>query len=306
MNDAVIVHRHARRKWHGVHEPWRYRPEAFRWIGEQIAGINLLPLAQQVRAWLQQRGQLPVLSTADREERGGYTNRYTFSGVALALIMGRVINSFHDYVHDETPDHDEVDAEIERLRLYNEVVLYSARLCEVLIKQLLYCTQMPKSRYERMALGALLESPCPSCKKENGKNPHSVSLVGSLAHPFRLCLEFEHCAMDHMDLANRLRNSQAAHAEVQTLNIRSVADSKAQLRMDCDEVLTGFLHMLSHLEKVEQRMLDDLAEKGEAIILRKLTGQPVEDGNFRLDPGERFLYRLGSDTRRKRPTPRAH
>jgi hypothetical protein len=196
MNDPVRRSHHARRAWHGVHEPWCYRSEAFRWIGEQIVGINFLPLAQQMRAWLQQRGQLPVASSADREASGGYTNPYTFSGVSLALIMGRVVNSFHTYINEQTPDHDEVDAEIERLRMYNEVVLYSARLCEVSIKQLLYCTQMPESRYERMGLGALLESPCPSCGKQSGKKPHSVSLVGSLAHPFHLCLEFEHCAMD--------------------------------------------------------------------------------------------------------------
>lgn len=76
--------------------------------------------------------------------------------------------------------------------------------------------------------------------------------------------------MDHMDLVNKLRSLQAAHSGIQTLNIRSVEDSKAQLLSDCDEVLTGSLHMLSHLEKLEERMLDDLAEKGEAIILLKL------------------------------------
>jgi hypothetical protein len=237
-----------------------------------------------------QRGPLPIASTTDQQTEGGYTNPYTFSGVSLALIMAGVVNDFHDYTTTQTSDHDEVNAEIERLRLYNEVVLYAARICEVAIKQLLYCTQIPKSRYEPAALGTLLESPCPSCKRQNGKEPHSVSLVGSIAHPFRLCLEFEHCAMDHMDLVNRLRNSQAAHSGIQTLNIRSVEDSKAQLLNDCDEVLTAFLHMLSHLENLEEKMLDDLAEKGEAIVLLKLNGLPAEDCNFRLNPGERFVH----------------
>jgi hypothetical protein len=204
--------------------------------------------------------------------------------------MGRIVNAFHDYATMQTPDHDEVDAEIERLRLYNEVVLYAARICEVAIKQLLYCTQFPEAQYKRMALGALLESQCPSCKRQNGKEPHSVSMVGSLAYPFRLCLEFDYCTMDHIDLVNKLRNSQAAHSEIQMLNIRSVEDSKTQLLNDCDEVLTGFLHMLSHLEKLEERMLDDLAEKSEAIVLLKLNGLPAEDCNFKLTPGERFVY----------------
>ena len=235
-----------------------------------------------------QRGQLPTACKADQREKGGYTNPYTFNGVALALILGRVVNASFDYGTKQSLEHSEVDAEIERLRLYNEVLLYAARICEVVIKQLLYCTQIPESRYKRMALGALLESPCPSCNKRSGKKPHSVSLVGTLAHPFHLCIEFEHCAMDHMDLVNKLRNSQAAHSEIQTLNIRSVEDSKAQLLRDCEEVLEGFLHMLSHLEQLEVGMLDDLAEKGEAIVLLKLNGLPAEDCNFRLIPGERF------------------
>lgn len=279
-----------RREWHGTHHPWGYRPQAFRWMGEQIVGINFLPLARDMRAWLMQRGQLPVAAKADQQEQGGYTNPYTFSGSTLSLVMGRVVNAYYAYGTTQTPKHNELDAEIERIRLYNEVLLYAARICEVSIKQLLYCTQIPESRYERMALGALLESPCPSCKRQSGKKPHSVSLVGTLAHPFHLCLEFEHCAMDHMDLVNKLRNSQAAHAEIQTLDVRSKESSKAQLLKDCDEVLSGFLHMLSHLDALEEGMLDDLAKKGEAIIRLKVNGLAPEDCNFKLTPGQPFRF----------------
>jgi hypothetical protein len=221
---------------------------------------------------------------------GGFTNPYTASGVTLQLLMGRVINAYHEYATTDTPDHNEVDAEVERVRLYNEVLLYSARLCEVAIKQLLYCTQIPESRYRRMALGALLESPCPDCKRQNGKEPHLVSLVGTLAHPFHLCIQFEHCAMDHMDLVNRLRNSEAAHAGVQQLNMRSVGASKSQLMHDSQEVLCGFVHMLSHVEDLERRMLVDLAEKGSAINTLKRNGLPAADCNFNLVPGEVFVF----------------
>ena len=95
-----------------------------------------------------QRGQLSIVSIADQQKKGSYTNPYTFSGVTLALIMGRVINAHHDYATTETLVHNEVDTEIERLRLYNEVLLYAARICEVAIKQLLYCTQIPESQYK--------------------------------------------------------------------------------------------------------------------------------------------------------------
>ena len=237
-----------------------------------------------------QRGQLSLMPSSNPQTNGGYTNPYTVSGVTLQLLTGRVINASHEYATTQAPGYNEVDAEVERLRLYNEVLIYSARLCEVAIKQLLYCTQIPEFRYRRMALGALLESPCPTCKRQNGKKPHLVSLVGTLAHPFHLCLEFEHCAMDHMDLVNRLRNSEAAHAGIQELNIRSVEASKAQLLQDSNEVLNGIVHMLSHLEDLEQRMLMDLSEKGVAINLLKSGGLPAKDCNFNLVPGEQFSF----------------
>jgi hypothetical protein len=278
------------REWNGTHHPWGFRPHAFRWAGPQIVGINFIPLAKEMRAWLMQRGQLNILSTRDFLEVSGYYNPYAYSGSALTLIMARVINALHDFVTKETPGLSEVDAEIERLRLHNEVLLYAARICEVAIKQLLYCTQIPESRYKRMALGALLEAPCPDCKAKNGDLPHLVSLVGTLAHPFHLCLEFEHCAMDHMDLVNKLRNAQAAHSGIQTLRVRPIQESKEQLWKDCDEVLNGFIHMLSHLEDLEIRVLDDLALKGEAIVMLKLNGLAPEDCNFRLTPGRPFVF----------------
>jgi len=280
----------SKREWHGSHHSWSYRPQAFRWLGEIIAGMNILPLAGDMRAWMQQRGQLALMPVPPPPSWGGFTNPYTTSGVTLQLLMARAINAAHEYATTNTPGHNEIDAEVERVRLYNEVLMYSARLCEVAIKQLLYCTQIPEPRYGRMALGALLESPCQDCKRHDGKKPHLVSLVGTLAHPFHLCLEFEHCAMDHMALVNRLRNSEAAHSGVQPLNIRSVEASKLQLMQDNQEVLEGFVHMLSHLEDLEREMLQDLAEKAESINTLKRNGLPPEDCNFNLVPGEKFAF----------------
>jgi hypothetical protein len=287
-DDVKNDQRPPHREWHGVHQPWGYRPHAFRWIGEEVVGINFIPIAREMHDWMMQRGRLTIASMADQNAIGGYTNPYTFSGVALVLVFGRVVNSWHDYTSTHTSDCGAVDAEVERLRLYNEVVLYVARICEVAIKQLLYCSQIAKSRYERKALGELLQSRCQSCRQENGREPHMVSLVGSLAHPFRLCLEFECCAMDHMALVNKLRNSQAAHSGIQALNIRGAQESKAELQKDGQEVLDGFLHMLSHLAKLEDRMLDDLAEKGAALKMLRRNGLPTVEANFRLMPGQSF------------------
>lgn len=173
-----------KREWHGTHHSWNYHPQAFRWSGEKISGINILPIATDMRAWMSQRGHLSLMPAQEAPDRGGFTNPYTNSGITLSLLMCRVINCAHDYANGAEPTHGDVDAAIERLRLYNEILLYSARLCEVAIKQLLYCTQIPAPRYGRMALGQLLESPCPTCKRANGREPHLVSLVGTLAHPF--------------------------------------------------------------------------------------------------------------------------
>lgn len=96
--------------------------------------------------------------------------------------------------------------------------------------------------------------------------------------------------MDHMDIVNRLRNEEAAHAGVQPLNVRSVDASKSQLMKDSQEALNGFVHMLSHLEDLERRMLADLTEKAEAINLLKSDGLPAEDCNFNLVPGEKFVF----------------
>ena len=273
------------REWHGAHHPWAYRPHCFRWVGSEIVGVNLLPLATEMRAWLTRKGRLSLAPESGWGEKGNYYNPYAFSGSALGLILGRIINSSHDYTNSGANDYDAVDAEIERLRLYNEVVLYAARFCEVVIKQLLYCTQIPEKRFKRMALGALLESPCPTCKKENGDKPHTVSMVGTLAHPFHLCREFEQCAMDHMALVNTQRNTEAAHSDIQALSIRTAAESKAQLAKDCHELLSGFNDLLSHLESLEQHMLEDVARKGDEITQLKRRGLAVEDCNFNLVPG---------------------
>lgn len=279
-----------KREWHGAHHSWSYRPQAFRWSGEMIDGINLLPIATDMQAWMRQRGHLSLMPDQEAPELGGFTNPYTKSGVTLSLLMGRIINHSHAYAHGAEPRHDEVDSEIERLRLYNEVLLYSARLCEVAIKQLLYCTQIPEKRYERMTLGQLLESPCPTCKRSNGKEPHLVSLVGTLAHPYHLCLEFEHCAMDHMDLVNKLRNTQAAHSEIQELNFRTPEISRSKLLEESTSILNGFLHMLSHIEDLEQNMFRDLEEKADAINILKLNGLKSDDCKFNLVPGEKFIF----------------
>jgi len=104
-----------KRDWHGTHHTWSYRPHAFRWAGEQIAGLNLLPLAREMRAWMMQHGQLSLMPTPAPPTNGGFTNPYTASGVTLKLTLARIINASHDYATTDTPNHNGVDAELERM-----------------------------------------------------------------------------------------------------------------------------------------------------------------------------------------------
>lgn len=73
-------------------------------------------------------------------------------------------------------------------------------------------------------------------------------------------------------------------------SLRPIAESKSQFLHDSNEALSGFLHMLSHLENLEQEMLADLTEKGEAINRLKKSGLPAEDCNFNLVPGQPFVF----------------
>jgi hypothetical protein len=102
--------------------------------------------------------------------------------------------------------------------------------------------------------------------------------------------------MDHMFLVNRLRNSLAAHSDSEELNVRSAQESKDQLLRDGTQVLENVVHMLSHLEKLEDRMRDDLAQKGEMITLLKLNGLPPDQCNFNLTPGKPFVFAGDSGT----------
>ncbi|WP_294767726.1 hypothetical protein [uncultured Rhodoferax sp.] len=279
------------REWHGTHHEWSYRPQAFVWNGEWISGVNLVPFATEMRKWMQQSGQITVLVKQSRSEERAATNPYSYSGSAIALMLSQTINAYHEYATSESPSEDPVDAEATRIRLFNEVLLYSARFCEVVIKQLLYCTQIPQKRYVRAALGELLESPCPSCKRSGG-TPHMVSWVGTLACPFHLCREFDHCAMDHMALVNSLRNSRAAHSESEDLNPRTVRESKDQLRRDANKVLEGVVHLLTHIEKLESRVIEDIEKKGTQINFLKKKGLPPEECNFNLAPNLPFKHPL--------------
>lgn len=237
------------------HIEWGFSKNAILWEGSTPLLINFHPIASEYYDWLLRKGQFGIFTESDKDSSDAVTNPYTYSASAISAILADIINSTHNFA-TSTDDIDKMDAEIERIRLYNEQVLYTARFCEVLIKQLLYCTLIPHRLYKRAALGGLLSHDCKPCRKAG--TPHKISFLGSLAHRYHLCLPFEHCLIEHIKIVNRRRNVEAAHSEAQTMNIRSPQESRDQLMRDSLAAGKELTHMLSHIRDLEQEMIKDL------------------------------------------------
>jgi hypothetical protein len=238
------------------HVDWGFRREALLWAGEHPIGVNFFPLATEFHHWLLQKGHFSVLTEEHKGSLLSLTNPYSYHASTIAAILARAVNATHDFATGTEP-LDDMQADIERIRVYNEQILYTARLCEATIKQLLYCTQIPAGYYEAASLGALLSVECRACKG-SGKPRHKISMLGSLAHRYRLCLPFEHCLFEHLKIVNRRRNVEAAHSETQALRIRSSSASRAQLMQDSQEAGNELVHMLQHISDLESRMMSEL------------------------------------------------
>jgi hypothetical protein len=236
------------------HVEWGFRREALIGVGEVALGVNLHPLATEFRAWLLREGKFSVFEEKHRDAILSIKNPYTYHASVIAAILAKAINATHAFGSGTDPLED-MDADIERIRLYNEQVLYTARFCEVTIKQLLHTTQIPESYYQKAALGALLTMQCRTCK---GAGKHKISLLGSLAHRYHLCLPIEQCLAEHLKIVNRRRNVEAAHSETQALRIRSAAESRAQLLQDSLDAGNELVHMLTHISDLEGHMLREL------------------------------------------------
>lgn len=241
------------------HFDWEFRREAAMWIGERAIGVNFHPLATEFRQWLLRIGQFSVFAEEHKGSLASLTNPYSYHASVIAAILARAINASHGFATGTEP-MDDVEADIERIRIYNEQVLYSARLCEATIKQLLHCTQIPDAYYKNAALGALLSSECRVCKK-SGKPRHKISMLGSLAHRYHLCIAFEQCLFEHLKIVNRRRNVEAAHSETQGLRLRPSAESRAQLARDSIDVGNELVHMLQHVSDLESRIVNELKSR---------------------------------------------
>lgn len=252
---------HGRSAHDADHPGFGLRREAFVWTEKGAAFPNLVPLAAEMCDWLRQRRSHLSLQSRHEPSELAYTNPYIFHASSIAASLMHIINSANDFATSRVPLNP-FEAEVTRLRLHTELVLYVPRFCEATMKQLLYCTNIPRRLYAKASLGGLLMVDCDRCRKASRKDPshptHAISLLGALAHRYFLCHTLETCVYDHLAMVGRTRNVQAAHSDALDLNIRDADASRADLAETLRAWGHELGHMADHLGAIELRMLGEL------------------------------------------------
>lgn len=250
--------RHVRGPHGASHPAWGFRREAVIWTGDAPICANMFPLAAEMCKWLKQKSQgLTACTEEMKGKAGSCTNPYTYHATAIGAALGAVINAAYAFSELAAP-MDPLGAEVQRIRLQNELVLYVARFCEATIKQMLFCTQIPRRLYKRASLGQLLSIECDECRKA-GKERHDLSMLGALAHQYFLCHTLDSCVLTHLQLVGRRRNLEAAHSDSQTLNVRGAAESQLHLARTLKDVGNEFGHMVDHIGQIEQQMITEIS-----------------------------------------------
>lgn len=235
------------------HVPWEFRREAFIWIGDMPLRANFLPVGGQLQKWLQQQGRIGALHAKDEKQ---FSNPYTHSASSLALSYSYIVNDSFRFSRSKAP-MSAARAEIQYLRLYTESVLYTARICEALLKQLLFCTTISEKEYRRATLASLLSKEC-SAAYNSKEHRHKLSLLGSLAHRYNLCHYYKHCLKEHITIINERRNLEAAHSGSIEFAPSTAAAARKCLEDKMLEIGEAFTHMLQHISEIEDKMLSEL------------------------------------------------
>lgn len=254
--EEKVEPKHIPHKNIAYHMDWEFRREAVVWAGDKPVVPNLHPLATELRDWMLRKGNLTFFAPSDKKLSYAYTNPYTYDGSILAITFAQIVNDSAAFV-EETESIDFTEVEIKRIRLYTEQVLYTARLCEAFIKQLLFCTTFPEGDYRRSALGSLLSKKLNDCRNSKDEQ-YKISLLGSLAHRYSLCNSYEQCLNKYMTIVERRRNVEAAHSGVTTFTAQVAPDARKQLGKDISKIGDDFVHMLQHISDIEKRMIAEL------------------------------------------------
>lgn len=106
------------------------------------------------------------------------------------------------------------------------------------------------------------------------------------------CLALEHCMLDHLKIVGDRRKVDAAHSSAPTLNPRSAAASRADLRALLDEAGHGLGHMADHIGTYERKLLAELN-----LVIFQWPNPPT------LDQLSRIPVRIRPDDPRLPPHP---
>jgi hypothetical protein len=247
---------------HATHESWDFCARVFTEIWDQSPRrepsrtvVNIQPLARELQRWLRQE---PAELVLIRPSAHTISNPYSQHASFLIAIFSLVVNDFYQFLQGSSANlAAPYEIDLRRMRYTSEMILYAVRIFEALLKQLLYCTQFDRSRYEKAALGQLLSSRCEDCWRKR-RVIHKVSLAGSLAHRYRLCGQYEQCLRKDLHQLNALRNAQAAHALVGPMDIspsQVVARGIGQAHFTW--IGEKVAHMLTHIAELDEAMIID-------------------------------------------------
>lgn len=238
------------------HPKWEFRSESGIWLHGRVAGPNIAPYAAEMALWLKrEQDHIAVCAEGDRNKPGAFTNPYSYHASTLFGLISSTIAASTAFIESDE-DIPAFEAEAQRLRLYNELVISSARFCEAVIKQMLYCTAVPHQLYRNWSLGQLMAADCKKCRKTG--TPHLYSMLGALACQYYQCRVLDECGFDHLALVNRRRNSEAAHASQAPMLVRSATKSRADLGVSLTEVCGDLEHMSRHIGDIEQAMVKEI------------------------------------------------
>ena len=253
QSDAAREHIPHKDRTVAYHMEWGFRRQAAVWIGTTPIRVNFYPFSTELRNWmLRQPDRLGIFLAKDQE----LTNQYTYDASILTTIFQYIVNEGAKFPQGVS-GCGAYEAEARRIRLFAEYVLYTTRLCEAFIKQVLFLTTFPESYYRSSALGSLLTKECDGCRGSKGKR-HKLSLLGSLAHRYGRCDAYEHCLHPHMSIANRRRNLEAAHSGVSPFRLRSIDELSQEFQSEFTTVGEDLIHMLLHISEIETNVLEEL------------------------------------------------
>lgn len=237
------------------HDEWAFRREAFIWEGDAPLFPNIRSISVELKAWMLREGNVNYLFHTDKTRLNAPTNPYTYDAYYLAMAYMGIINDAHAFGTSNERMRS-LDAEVKYLRLSSELLLNTTRLCEVLIKQLLFCTDFLPRQYDTAALGNLLSRRCRAC--QNAGKKYFVSLTGSLTHRYGLCNTFDNCLHEKMQIVNSHRNTSAAHAGTPEFRGRLLKESRTRMLEDMDRIGNEFIHMLNHIGDLETRITNEI------------------------------------------------